>query len=84
MDDTVLRSFHIRVVDLPSIEEIFDELYQGLKKYLKFKLTLVIAGHHNLLCGGMSAPQNLQRALSRLLIAGTTWSLLHLGHLRLR
>jgi|LGVE01.1.fsa_nt_gb hypothetical protein len=34
--------------------------------------------------GGTSAPQNLQRTLSSLLLAGTTWFLLHLGHVRLR
>ena len=34
--------------------------------------------------GGTSAPQNLQRTVSILLLAGTTWSLLHMGHVRLR
>ena len=34
--------------------------------------------------GGISAPQNLQRTLFSLLLLGATWSLLHLGHVRLR
>ncbi|NQT10015.1 MAG: hypothetical protein HQ573_02460 [Desulfobacteraceae bacterium] len=34
--------------------------------------------------GGISAPQNLQHTLSHLLLAGTLWSPLHLGHERLR
>lgn len=34
--------------------------------------------------GGISAPQNLHRTRSRFLLAGTTWSLLHAGQVRLR
>ena len=33
---------------------------------------------------GTSAPQNLQRTLSRFLLAGTAWPFPHLGHVRLR
>ena len=38
----------------------------------------------NYLRGGTSAPQNLQGTVCLLLLAGTTWSRIHLGHVRLR
>jgi len=38
----------------------------------------------NYLRGGTSAPQNLQGTVCPLLLAGTTWSRIHLGHVRLR
>ena len=37
-----------------------------------------------ILRGGMSAPQNLQGTNRYFLLWGTTWSLMHLGHVRLR
>jgi len=45
--------------------------------------TLVLVRHHRPLRGGTSAPQNLQDTTWLLLLAGTTWSLLQTGHVRL-
>ena len=44
----------------------------------------VLSYRINGLRGGTSALQNLQRTICFLLLAGTSWSLLHLGHVRLR
>ena len=60
----------------------------GATKWSLSKLSVcwscVFSYRINCLCGGISALQNLQRTICFLLLAGTIWSLLHLGQVRLR